>query len=149
MNSLVRAWRKFDDEPAEEQKFNQGPGGRGFGGNADYYFGHHMIMFPGPQQKAQVIEEKRLVEYQQGRLELGEARAGKRVASRQAVTVAQKQTIQTDFTVWNHPTVSAGFVAGKTRVQVLFDDVPNRAFAEELTIEDFGTDAKSAIPESN
>src|SRR5262245_54828761 len=101
MNNLVRAWRKFDDEPADEQKFNQGPGGRGFSGNADYYLGHYMIIFPGPQQKAKVIEEKRTVEYQQGRLELDAARVGKRAASRQAVTVAQKQTIQTDFTVWN------------------------------------------------
>lgn len=149
MNSLIRGWRKFDDEPAEEQKFNQGLGRRGFAGDADFYFGNYMIIFPGPQQKAKVIEEKRVIEYQQGRLELVDARAGKRVASRQAVTVAQKQTFQTDFTVWNHPTLTLGSVVGKMRVQVLFDDidVPNRAFTEDLTVEDFGSDAKSALPE--
>ncbi|MGE5192951.1 MAG: hypothetical protein ACM3U2_10645 [Deltaproteobacteria bacterium] len=148
LNSLVRAWQKRDDGPIKELNFNQPLGGRGFGGSADYYFGQWMIVFPGPQRKAKVVREKRVVEWQQGRLELGEARAGKRVASRQAVTVVQKQTIQMDFTVWNHPSASPGFVAARTRMQVLIDDVPNRALAEEWTIEDFGTDAKSALLEN-
>jgi hypothetical protein len=149
LDRLVRAWRKIDDGDVEEQKFNQPLGVRGSVASADFVWGREMVIFPGPQRKTTAVDEKTLVEYQQGRLELTKARVGKHVATRQALTAVQKQTFVLDFTVWNHPTVAPGFAAAKTRFEYLRDDVPRAAGTAEWVIEDFGMDAKSALPENS
>jgi hypothetical protein len=149
LNSLVRAWGKFDDEPVEELKFNQPLGVRGSVASADFVWGRDMVILPGPQRKATLVNERKVVEYQQGRLEMTEGRTGKHVATRQAVTVVQKQTVALEFTVWNHTSLAPAFAAAKTRFEILIDDAPRAADVSEWVIEDFGTDAKSAMPDKN
>jgi hypothetical protein len=149
LESLVRAWRKIDDGAIEEQKFNQPLGAAGSVFSADYGWGRDMVIFPGPQRTTTAVNERRVVEYQRGRLELAEGRAGKHVATRRALTVVQKQTVALEFTVWNEPSLAPAFAAAKTRFEILIDDAPRAAFVDEWVIEDFGTDAKSALPENN
>ncbi len=149
LESLVRAWRKIDDGAVTEQKFNQPLGAAGSVASADFGWGRDMVIFPGPQRKTTAVKEKKAIEYQQGRLEVAEGRAGKHVATRRALTSGQKQTIAFEYTIWNHATVAPGFCAAKTRYEILIDDAPKAAGVGEWVIEDFGTDAKSALPENN
>jgi hypothetical protein len=92
---------------------------------------------------------KKTVDYQHGRMEVTAGRAGRHVATRQAVSVVQKQTAALDFTVWNHPAAAPAFAVAKTRFELFLDKIPNPAENAEWTIEDLATDAKSALPENN
>jgi len=150
LESLVRAWRQFDDGPVEEQKFNQPLGVAGSVVSADFAWGRDLMVFPGPQRKSQLSaeKEKRVIEYQQGRLETGEGRTGQHVAARRALTNGEKQEFTTDFTVWNHATVAPACAAMRQRIEYRRNDALIRTITEELVIEDFGMDAKSTLPEN-
>src|SRR5579863_4742608 len=112
-------------------------------------FNNTSMLFPGPQRKSKRVVEERIVEFQRGRLALSEAQIGTHEATRINSTDQKKQTSAAEFTIWNHPTIPLGFAAAKSRVEFLVDNVLLRAQTIEWTIEDFGADAKSAMPENN
>jgi hypothetical protein len=149
LESLLRAWRKIDGGAIEEQKFNQPLGAAGMVASADFAWGRDMVIFPGPLRRTMAVKEDKVVEYQQGRLEIGEGRTGRHVVTRQALSVVRRYTITFDFTVWNHPGVALGFAAAKTRLEFLVDDVARFAETSEWVIEDFGTDAKTELPDNS
>jgi hypothetical protein len=153
LNSLVRTWRKIDDGDAKLMTFDQESGVEGTYYSrlsADSGFGRDLFLLPGPQRKSKRVNQRNIVEYQRGRLEIAEGRSGKHISSRMPrVNGQRKLTIVLEFTVWNHPAVPLGCAAAKDRVEYLIDDVPSEAFESEWVVEDFGTDAKSAIPDKN
>jgi hypothetical protein len=149
LDGLVRAYRRFDGGEVETMKFNQPLGSPGFVSSADFVWGILFVAFPGPQRKSMLIAEEKVVDYQRGRLNVVEGRSGTRVATRLALTNGEKQTQNLHFTVWNHPDVSPAFAASKSRLEYLRDDKPRSSMTSEWTVEDFGSDAKSALPEHN
>jgi len=149
LESLVRAWRRIDDGEVEEQKFNQPLGVRGFSGGADFYFGHDVSIFPGAQRSSKPVDEKKVVNYQQGRLELAEGRVGKRLAKRRAITADVEYTILHDLTTWSAPVLAPAFAAASMRIVLSENGKPRPMQAIEYAVEDFGTGAKSALPENN
>jgi hypothetical protein len=149
LDSLVRAWQKLEDGQVELLKFNQPLGLPGFAASADFVYGIRFVIFPGPQQKSKLIAEERVIDFQRGRLKVAEGRSGTFIATRRALTTGQKQTFHLDFTVWNHHDLSPGFVALKSRLELSRDDKVGAAVISEWTVEDFGVDAKSALPDNN
>jgi hypothetical protein len=148
LDSLVRAWRQVDDGPVEEQKFNQPLGVAGMVASADFGWGRDLVIFPGPQRKSKLAAGKKVVDFQQGRLEIGEGWVGKHVATRKALTNGEKQEFSTDFTVWNDATVAPACAAMHERIEYRRNDMLIRTITVELVIEDFGIDAKSTLPEN-
>ena len=148
LDGLVRAWRKNNDGPVEEMRFNQPLGGNGAVGSADFYFGRDLNIFPGPQQKSKSTPKGKVVDFQQGRLEINEGRVGKSVASRRAITTGQKQEYVAEFTSWSHPSIGPVSAAHHQRVEFRRDEKLVQSSTEELLLEDFGNDAKSKLPEN-
>jgi hypothetical protein len=149
LDNLVRAWRKVNDTQVEEVKFSQPLGADGLVVSADYGFGRDFLIFPGAWQKSRRVEQRRTVEYQQGRLEIPSGRAARHSAVRRALTNGEKQAYFDEYTVWIDPAISPVAVAVSERIVNEVDDVHRRTIFREFVIEDFGTDAKSAMPESN
>lgn len=149
LDSLVRCWRRFAEEPVEEVAFNVPLSVRGFAGSADFYWGRDFAFFPGLQKQAKGVRERRVVEYQKGRLDVEDAQTFQHVVSRRALTNGEKQEYCDEFTVWNDPAVAPAFVAASDRVRQRRDDALVRTLTIEFVLEDYGADAKSALPENN
>ncbi len=146
METLIRAW--IDDVPPIEWKFNVQPDFPGVSSSADHACGRDVVMFPGPQRKTKPIAEGKVVEFQRGRLEIVEGRTGKHVSTRRAAN-GREGTFELEYTVWNHPAVPLGFAASNQRTMLRLDGIAARTISSEWTLEDFGTDAKSALPDNN
>jgi len=148
LDSIVRAWRKTNDGPVEEVKFNQPLGVGGSVASADFAWGHSLLIFPGPQRKSKSVEKKKVVEYQQGRLEVGAGQVGKHVATRKALTNGEKQEFETEFTAWNDAAIAPACAAMHSRTEFRRNDLLIQAITEEVVLEDIGVDAKSELPEN-
>jgi hypothetical protein len=150
LEGLIRAWRKSENQQAEPLLFNQALRVRSYTGSADFTFGGIMLcVFRGPKRNWRPVDEKRMVEYQRGRLEVGEGRVARHQASRTSPVSGQKIDFCREVTVWSHPHVPFGGAAVRMREELLVDNVLSVAYVRESTIEDFGADAQSAIPDNN
>ncbi len=149
LDSLVRAWQKLDDGTVEEVQLDQPIDGDGGVISADFAWGRNMAIFPGPQRKAIAHEERKVVEYQKGRLEIAGGRNGTHVATRNLPTSGEKHAFNTSFTVWNHPSVLPACAAMRQRIEYRRNDVLLLTTVKEIVVEDFGTAAKSALPDNN
>ena len=146
---LVRCWSKTDDGMAKALSFDP-PRGDGVNPqSAEGRFGKELFVFPGIRQKAEMVDKPKVVEYQQGRLTVAQGREGKRVSKVVGSPRAQGLAFVLDYTIWTDPAVAPGFAAAKTRYATMINDVVRTARNDEWTIEDFGTDAKSELPENN
>ena len=112
LETVVRKWHKHDDMQAVQDEYVPG--------QLDLTFGHFVLFFPGPQKKSKPVEKARTTEYQRGRLEITEGRAGNRKATRGSSMGADTLTFTftSDFTLWNHPDVPLGFAAGTIRTEI-------------------------------
>ncbi len=56
-----------------------------------------------------------------------------------------------DYTVWRHPDVPLGLAAARISLRTLEDGRanPRETYTRVFTIEDWGVDAKSALPDNN
>ncbi|MSR56843.1 MAG: hypothetical protein EXS05_04130 [Planctomycetaceae bacterium] len=144
LESLVRAWGKFNDGDVQELKFNSPDG---LPGDPHSRFGWHLVIFPGPRQQAETLKESRVVDYQHGRLEIPDARLGRYRAMRRARGANFNFTLSMDSTYWCHSDVPLGVAAWKSRLELRQDDMVRPSTQFEFVLEDFGTNAKSALPD--
>jgi hypothetical protein len=149
LESLLRCWRRTADGQVQAQRFSQPLGVPGFSSSADFAFGRDFVVFPGPRKKFTVVDERKVIEYQHGRLEIAKGRASQHTATRQALTNGEKQDFTTNFTVWDHSKLAPAYAALSARIDHEKDGVLIRTISMEFAIEDFGTDARSALPENN
>lgn len=149
LESLLRCWRRTGDGPAESKRFSQPLGATGFASSADFAFGRDFVVFPGPRKKFMAVDERKIVEYQQGRLEIAEGQASQHAVTRRALTSGEKQAYTMAFTVWNDARLAPAVAALTARIEHERDGALIRTITMEFVIEDFGTDAKSALPENN
>lgn len=141
LEGLVRSWRKSDDEPAEATRDAVlAPG---------YLFARMFMIFPGVQKKAQSIDEPRTVDYQTGQFKIPNGRSGQVVTTRKAATAAETQTLRQDFRVWFDPAVPLGPAEWQEDLTLLRDDNPSSPVQSTFVIQDFGTDAKTALPDND
>lgn len=146
---LVRCWSKTDDGVVKALSFDP-PRGDGVNPqSAEGRFGKDLFVFPGMRQKAELVDKEKVVEYQQGRLQVAQGRVGKRISKVVGSPRAQGLTFVLDYTIWTDPAVAPGFAAAKTRYATVVNDVVRRAQDEEWILEDFGVDVKSALPEND
>lgn len=110
-------------------------------------FGISSLVFPGPYDIAKSIEEGRTIDYQRGKLELRIALTGEQKYS--VPDSNPNRTFVMKYTAWHHPDVPMGLAAAKVSLTTKETDSADRHYTAEFVIDDFGMDAKSALPDSN
>ena len=150
LDYLVRAWQKLDGGAVEEVQFDQ------------------------PSRRRRRRHQRRLRVGSRTWLSF-QARKGKRVLKKsgkssntsradwrslgggtgrmsrceESPTSGEKHAFNTAFTVWNHATVLPACAAMRQRIEYRRNDVLLLTTIKELVVEDFGTDAKSALPDNS
>jgi hypothetical protein len=110
-----------------------------------------LLIFPGMWQKAKLIENNRVVDYQSGRLTIPHART---LSTKEPINMnrafrSQKgiRTVAVDYTIWLDPASSPVFSAAKISSKVYNNDQLNSSREDDMVIEDTGTDAVSKLPD--
>ncbi|MFN0052665.1 MAG: hypothetical protein ACKV0T_10770, partial [Planctomycetales bacterium] len=120
LESLIRCWRKIDNEPVRELKFNSQ---EGFSGGPHFYWGRDFVIFPGSQRDSQVVRESKTVEYQSGRLEIPMGYRAQFSATRRARTADISYSQAIEFVVWRHSDLPLGVAAWNGRLELRQDDL--------------------------
>lgn len=149
LSGLLRGWRKIDGGAVTPVKVDAPQAVNPL--SAKQFYEKEMLIFPGMRQKSEIIDKQKTVEYQQGRLEMTQGRTGKieRKSNGALRGRNQNMTSNFEFTVWTDPVIELGFAAANIRNTTSVDNVVRSSRDDEWVIEDFGTDAKSELPENN
>lgn len=145
MKSLVRAWRSINNGAVDDLF---GATASSSLSDADFHYGSDLIIFPGPQRGGKIVHEPTVVEYQSGRLEMATGRETHHVASRSFPSGTTLSAV-TDVTLWTHPTVPLGWAQAKIRFEFRRNDKPGPNSLCDWLLEDFGADAKTALPDND
>jgi hypothetical protein len=149
LNRLVRGWNKIDDAAARELRVE--PPEAGPTGNANRFYEMRMLVFPGMRRKLEIADKPKVVDYQRGRIEIPQGLKGKREVKGNGRGRLQNQISKsnTEFTVWTDPAVPFGFAAATFQNATRIDDVLRVSRDDEWVIDDFGSGAKSELPDNN
>ena len=94
--------------------------------------------------------EAQRVDYQDGQLHCDSGFTGRYEAEHRATTTGNVYTFRTDYSIWSHAGVPIGLAAARIKVAVFKNGEPLRPLTTaEWSMEDFGTDAVSALPDSH
>lgn len=132
---LVRAWMKFNDKPVYEfrpDELGQLP---------------TLLWAPGVLKHAKAVDGPKDVEYQQGRLKEARARAGELVLLNNP---RPDWRMSWEYQVWMHPDLPLGFAEARCTFEMR--DNERRMRTRQITeyrLQDSGTGAKTALPDSN
>ena len=109
------------------------------------------VVFPGIWQKAERITSEYIVDYQQGRLTIPEARIFQVTSPVKALNTRKpiNQKDVTEYAGWFHQTASPVIAAAKIQKKTYFNDELNTTQKDDVVIQDYGTGAKSQLPENN
>jgi len=139
LDKLKRGWGKITDRDVYAIK--PGQLGRAIPRSLD---------FPGAWQDQNRIEKERVIDFQQGRLKISEAKTRKTTFS----FTNSRRTGETDdyqriseYTVWFDRTTSPFFSAMSIHREESKNGDFNLTTDEELVLEDYGTGAKSKLPD--
>lgn len=130
-----RYWHRIGDEPIGEAE-THGP-----------EYAVFCLVFPGPYNTAKLLKEPKTVEYQRGRFEIKEGLSGRQEITFQ--TFGHEIAFAMDYTTWRHPEISVGLAAAKVSFRVHENSQLRETYTTEFVLEDFGTDARSSLPEQN
>lgn len=146
LDGLVRSWRRIDERPVQALEYETL---RSIATAPHFAFGQLFLIFPGVQKKAQPLDEPRTVEYQTGQFRIPKGRAGQVLATRQAVTAPVTQTIVVDFRAWFDPALPLGPAEWREDLTLLRNGDPLTTQQSAFVVQDFGTDAKTALPDND
>lgn len=112
------------------------------------------VVFPGMWQKAERIGNERILEYQQGKMAIPEARTLQVSTPVEVVgtpnapnTINRKSLIE--YTGWYHRTTLPLIAAAKIHTKTFYNDKLNTTQNEDIVMQEYGTGAKSRLPENN
>ena len=110
-----------------------------------------LIIFPGIWQKADRVDKEKVIDYQQGRLTIPQARVLNVTSpvnrSRNGVQLERKHIIE--YTTWFDRKTAPAFAAASIQTKSYRNDELEATFEEEMKIEDIGIDAKLHLPDNN
>ncbi|MSR56662.1 MAG: hypothetical protein EXS05_03185 [Planctomycetaceae bacterium] len=141
VKSLVRGWTKMNDDPVQSMLEKESID------DAEYWYGWTTLVYPGPQRDAKVVRHPRIVEYQDDRLDIAEGREMTYTASRRDASNGNTYPIVIEAAYWTHPKVPLGWASAKLRVEYRRNDSLLRVGTCESSVQAFGIDAKSALPD--
>lgn len=134
---LVRGWMKLDGKKSVEPIV----------GNWREEWSSLASDFPPSLKDVKSVEEEKRVEFQRGQLKCPKGTQG-------IWTVAHKNSADVDFrypveyTVWPHTDVPFGVAAAVRKTTFITDGEKTGEATAEMILEDYGTDAKSELPDS-
>ncbi|MFQ5734667.1 MAG: hypothetical protein ACE5KM_22265 [Planctomycetaceae bacterium] len=110
-----------------------------------------LLFLPGVLKTTKPTRNSRAIDYQQGQLRIRSGRAGTYRAVRHAITAPLVYTWKTDYELWLHKDVPLGMASVKMKLVFIrkaadgTTTVRNLA-TTEYSVEAWGTNAKSALP---
>jgi hypothetical protein len=110
------------------------------------------VIFPGLWHKAEQIDKEQIVDYQQGKFTILEAKTRQVTSPTTVVKTGRKVINQKDvveYTGWFHRTTSPFIAAAKIQTKIYYDDQWNTTFNDDVVLQDYGKGAKSSLPENN
>lgn len=128
LNDVIRFWVGSKDGTPEKL---EGP----WSGIAESVF------LPASKRMEQGLEP-RIVEYQRGKLETGPG-----LIEQAHPTDRRGRQATIDYHLWKHPEVPIGTAAARIELTIPIDAELRWRWVRELTVLDFGTGAKSSLPE--
>jgi len=134
---VIRGWSKRNDADPEERT------------DSEKLSNDELAVFlPDPTRKTKTVKEKKTVDYQKGQLTVDSGITGK---LKLPVPANANVKIENsfDFTMWSHEKVPFGTAEAKWEFSSKLKDQLLSKGTVTLTLEDFGTGAKSALPDHN
>lgn len=107
-----------------------------------------LLLLPDPSRETQTIKEKKVINYQKGKLEVDTGIAGSLILD-QSANPNKKVSSSFIFFYWIHDKVPFGTAGGDWNITIQRDGIALGNAKMTFTLEDFGTDAKSAMPNHN
>ena len=110
-------------------------------------FGRLLTFLPGCRPQTRPLDEPKVVDYQDGRLICPSGRAGQ-----MKVNVAaddDRLTWEHNYVIWPHEQLPLGVAAANITTSLYRNDALLKSYRIEQWLEDFGTSAKSALPDHN
>lgn len=125
-------------------------------GQAKVWAGNNpnLMIFPGLWQKSESVQIERIVDFQQGKLTLTRART-RNVSMPDVIYRPRIGGFQAnpnsavEYTAWFDRATAPVFSAAKVRRNIDENDASKGAIEDEIVLEDFGTGAKSKLPDNN
>jgi hypothetical protein len=134
---VIRGWIKRNDADPEEQTNSDKLNSEGFA-----------VFLPDPSRKTKTVKEKKTVDYQNGQLTVESAITGSlNLPAPENSNLKFESTI--NYTTWSHEKVPFGTAEAEWIISAKVNDNFVAKGTATLTLEDFGTDAKSALPDQN
>lgn len=106
-----------------------------------------VMHFPGLLKASTLDDVPRDVPFQRGTLSIPKAYAGTYKWWRKDKTPEATTVFESKYQVWMHPDLPTGFAHAKVRLGMSFQGKESRFYEVEWTLQDFGNDARPAIPE--
>ena len=107
------------------------------------------LILPGPLKDRKTAIRPRFVDYQHGRLELKNMVTGKSDWSgRLSPTSKNKSQTTTIHQLWPHEDVPFGVAFAKQELRIYIKGKLSQSVFRELSMSNFGTGAKSALPDA-
>jgi hypothetical protein len=142
MEHVLRTWVRFNDEPVRRKESHE---------NNDMAIGPMLLWTPGVLKSASRTGPTKDIEYQRGRLEAAHSWTGKMILpeSDQSGNVVLRRSRK--FTLRVHDEQSIGFAEAEVQDDVYNADMTALRSQQVgiYLLQDMGTDAKSALPDSN
>ncbi|MCH7686308.1 MAG: hypothetical protein IH899_06465 [Planctomycetes bacterium] len=134
---VIRGWIKRNDADPKEETDTEKLSSDEFA-----------AFLPDPSRKVKTVKVKKTVDYQKGQLTVESAITG---SVKLPVPENAKIKIEStfDFTMWSHEKVPFGTAEAKWEFSSKLEDQLLSKGTVTLTLEDFGTGAKSALPDHN
>ena len=105
-------------------------------------------LLPDPSRKTETIQEKKVIDYQKGKLEIDSRITGSLMLDQSNNPNLKINTLFV-FSLWVHEKVPFGTAAANWGVTLKRDGNILLKTKMTFTLEDFGTGAKSALPDQN
>jgi hypothetical protein len=114
----------------------------------------NLMIFPGMWQGSKIILKERIIDHQQGKLTLSEARtrtlSSPTIINRPRIGGFGKiESPHVEYTAWFDRTTSPVFSAATIQRKIYESDVLKTSIVDDLEVEDYGTDGTSKLPENN
>jgi hypothetical protein len=138
-----QGWKKLDDIDSRPSNFKQ-----------DNSQIDALAIFPGKWKKAHSINKGKVIDFQQGRLTISEARnlnisIPLENKSRSSKRINTQEKMDIEYMIWFDQATTPVYTAATRKRTSYANEKLQNTTVDEYFVEDYGTGAKSKLPDNN